>query len=237
MLADVLTTLNVKIRHATVKHAQTIGTVERSHASLKRILKTRTNEKSNDWHRYVNMAVLAHNTTYNESTGYTPSQLFHGRVPFNALERRLNPQINNIDNPICRSFQKIDKKLAKMNETAKQNIIKNYVRYKAYYDRRAKAEPLREHEFVFLLTPEIQNQSERTKFNMMKWVGLYRVQKVLSDNNYIIRLVNSNKTQCVHRIRLRKYEPHEQIVDEHQSHDIYPDPDAIPESKAFTQLL
>ena len=48
LLREVLDTLNVTIRHATVKHAQTIGTVERSHASVKRILKTRTNESADD---------------------------------------------------------------------------------------------------------------------------------------------------------------------------------------------
>ena len=94
LLTQVLDTLNITVKHATIKHAQTIGTVERSHAAIKRILKTHSRESAEDWHRYVNMAVLAHNTTYNDTTGYTPSQIFHGRVPFNALERRLNPGIN-----------------------------------------------------------------------------------------------------------------------------------------------
>ena len=32
-------TVGIKIKHATVKHAQTIGMVERSHQRLKQILK------------------------------------------------------------------------------------------------------------------------------------------------------------------------------------------------------
>ena len=83
---------------------------------------------------------------------------------------------------------------------------------------------------------DIATQSERTQFTKMKWIGLYRIQKVLSDNNYLIRKINTNKTQCVHRIRLRKYVPHETVPDIHQSHDIFPDPDAKPDSEIYAQM-
>ena len=35
------------------------------------------------------------------------------------------------------------------------------------------------------------------------WIPLYRVEKVLTNSNYIVRKVGTNFTQCVHRIRLR----------------------------------
>ena len=41
----------------------------------------------------------------------------------------------------------------------------------------------------------------------------YVVEKVLLNENYIVRKLNSNKTQILHRIRLRKYEPNTVLQD------------------------
>ena len=43
--------LEVKLKHATLKHPQTVGVVERAHGALKRILRLNTNQEWNDWHR------------------------------------------------------------------------------------------------------------------------------------------------------------------------------------------
>ena len=48
------------------------------------------------------------------------------------------------------------------------------------------------------------------------WLPLYRVEKVLTNSNYIVRKVGTNHTQCVHRIRLRSIRP------QHQPEDIDP---------------
>ena len=51
-------------------------------------------------------------------------------------------------------------------------------------------------------------------------IPLYRVEKVLTNSNYLIRKVGTNFTQCFHRIRLRPYEHREAPVD---LEDISPD--------------
>ena len=45
------------------------------------------------------------------------------------------------------------------------------------------------------------------------WLPLYRVESVLTNSNYIIRKVDTNFTQCVHRIRLRTVSPQYQVDD------------------------
>ena len=44
-------TLDIRIIHASTKHAQTIGILERTHASLKTSLKMSTGEKRSMWHK------------------------------------------------------------------------------------------------------------------------------------------------------------------------------------------
>ena len=51
---------------------------------------------------------------------------------------------------------------------------------------------------------------------MQVWIPLYRVEKVLTNSNYIIRKVGTTYTQCVHRICLRA------VDSQHQPDDVEP---------------
>ena len=66
--------LQVELRHASLKHAQTIGLLERSHSALKRVLKIHDNGESSgshNWFKYVDTAVFVHNTSYHTAIGFT----------------------------------------------------------------------------------------------------------------------------------------------------------------------
>ena len=82
--------LEIRLKHASLKHAQTIGVVERAHGALKRILKLNTNEQWTNWFRYVPLATYIHNTSFYSSIGCTPSSIFHGREPTKPLDVRLS---------------------------------------------------------------------------------------------------------------------------------------------------
>ena len=45
------------------------------------------------------------------------------------------------------------------------------------------------------------------------WIPLYRVERVLTISNYIVRKVGTNFTQCVHRIRLRPVKQPDNLQD------------------------
>ena len=81
--------LGITLKHATTKHAQTIGLFERSHASIKRSLKIVTGERRSLWHKHISIAVLNYNTSYNSSIGCEPSRVFHGHIPYNILDLKM----------------------------------------------------------------------------------------------------------------------------------------------------
>ena len=66
--------LGISLRHATTKHAQTTGLLERSQASIKQALKIETGERRSLWHEYINIEVLNYNTSYHTSIGCEPSR-------------------------------------------------------------------------------------------------------------------------------------------------------------------
>ena len=82
--------LEIKLEYATIKHPQTMGSIERCHASLKQYLGIYENRAQRDWYSYVDLAVFVHNTTYHTSIGCTPTFLFHGSQPTSQFDLRFN---------------------------------------------------------------------------------------------------------------------------------------------------
>ena len=208
--------LDIQIDHATLKHPQTIGLAERSHGALKRILKLNTDAQWTDWHRYVPLGTFLHNTSYYSSIGCCPSTIFHGREPIKPLNLRFSTkalEIATADADFVTALQ--DAMLEKFRET-KDNIVSSYHRYRGYYDQKALAQALALLSFCLLLNPLLTNQSDNRNKSLQVWLPLYRVEKVLTNSNYIIRKVGTNHTQCVHRIRLRSIQP------QHQPEDVDP---------------
>ena len=79
VIKEVAGVLGITLQHATTKHAQTVGLLERSHASIKQTLKIETGELRSLWHKYVSIAVFHYNTTYHANVGCEPSREFHER--------------------------------------------------------------------------------------------------------------------------------------------------------------
>ena len=91
--------------------------------------------------------------------------------------------------------------------------MQSYLKYKAYYDRKTKAAPLTLGDYCFILNPRTDTQATKIPFREFRWVGPYKVEKVLPNNNYIVRRLSRNKTQLLHRIRLRIYIPQAPLAD------------------------
>ena len=82
--------------------------------------------------------------------------------------------------------------------------------------KKAKASPLKEKDYCFILQPKADHQGSKIPFRDFRWIGPYLVEKVLPNNNYILRKLNTNKTQILHRIRLRNYNPEKHPEDNYQ---------------------
>ena len=100
-----------------------------------------------------------------------------------------------------------------LHKHQKQDIVENYIKYKKYYDMEAQAFPLRLHQYCHLLNPKLDTQEQKMNKMEPRWLALYRVEKKINHENYLVREVGTNHTQIVHRIRLREYNPRHRIKD------------------------
>ena len=74
----------------------------------------------------------------------------------------------------------------------------------------------KEKEYCFLLQPKADQQGSKKPLRDFRWIGPSLVEKILPDNNHIVRKLNTNKTQIPQRIRLRKYNPEKLPADNYQ---------------------
>ena len=184
-------------------------------------------EYRRQWHQYLPLAVLNYNTTYHSSLGCEPSRIFHGRVPYNILDHRLGLNPNPKILATTDFAEELQKRFQILIDKTKKNIMQSYLKYKEYYDRKAKAAPLQQGDYCFVLQPLADHQGSKIPFREFRWIGPYVIEKVLPNKNYIVRKLSSNKTQILHRIRLRKYTPNKELRDVRPEGNLQADVDIV----------
>ena len=165
------------------------------------------------WHKYVHIAVLNHNTSYHSSIGCEPSRVFHGRIPYNVLDLKLGirPQrANELDSNVA---QDVLEQTKLIHEDVKRNTMQAYLKYKAYYDKKANASKLQEGNHVYILQPKADHQGTKIPFTEFRWVGPYIIARVLPNNNYVVRKIGTHRTQTLHRMRIRPFQPRTPLQD------------------------
>ena len=216
VIHEVAEILGINLKHATTKHAQTIGVLERAHTTVKTSLKMASGEYRKQWHKYLPIAILNYNTTYHSSIDCEPSRVFHGRVPHNILDHKLGLRFNPNIAPTTDFAEELLRRTKILYDKTKKNVMQSYIKNKRYYDKKSKASPLKEKDYCLILQPKAGHQGSKIPFRDFRWIGPYIVEKVLRSNNYLGRKLNTNKTETLHTIRLRKYNPEKPPEDNYQ---------------------
>ena len=235
IIAEITQVLGITVKCATTKHPQTIGRLERKHTSLKTNFKMASGEYRRQWHKYLPLAVLNYNTTYHSSIGCEPSKVFHERIPYNVLDHKLGNNPNKDFLPTTEFALELQKRTQILIDQTKKNIMQSYLKYKEYYDRKAKAAPLNKKDFNFIMQPKADNQGLKIPFRDYRWIGPYIIENVLPNDSYIVRRLNTNKTQVLHRIRLKKFVPNTPLVDRYSKDKLQPEEEiVVPQDDLYT---
>ena len=173
VIKEVAGVLGITLKHATTKHAQTIGLLERSHMSIKQSLKIETGERRSMWHKYISIAVLNYNTSYHSSIGCEPSRVFHGRIPYNILDLKMGIRPHKISPPDSEIAQDVLEQTEAIFQDVGRNSMQAYIKYKAYYDKKANASKLKQSDYVYIYsqTPIIRE----VKFPLQTFGGLAHI--------------------------------------------------------------
>ena len=113
-------------------------------------------------------------------------------------------------------------------QDVRRNAMQAYIKYKAYYDKKANASKLKQSDYVYILQPKADHHGSKIPFTHFRWIGPYIIEKVLPNNDYVVRKIGNNKTQILHRMRLRQFTPRQPIPDTTVTpREWQPDPEVI----------
>ena len=139
--------------------------------------------------------------------------MFHGRIPYNILDLKLGIRPQKIPLPDSEIAQDVLEQTEMIFQDVRRNAMQAYIKYKAYYDKKANASKLKQSEYVYILQPKADHQGSKNPFTDFRWIGPYIIEKLLPNNNYVVRKIGTNKTQILHRKRLRQFTPRQPIPD------------------------
>ena len=213
VIKEVAGVLGITLKHATTKHAQTIGLLERSRASIKQALKIGTGERRSLWHNYIKNSVLNFITSYHTSIGCKPSRVFHGRVPYNVLDSKWGNRPQQQPIPTSQIAQAVLDQTEMINQGNRQNTMQAYIKHKADYDKKVNASKLKAANYLNVLQLKADHRRRKFSFTEVRGIGPYIIEKVLPNNIYLVRKIGTNKTQVLHRMRMLQFTPRQPPAD------------------------
>ena len=171
-------TAGIIIPRATQKHCQTMVTIERSQQKLKQKLKINVASDASHEDRYVNLAVMAHNTSYHKTLKCSPSAKFHGPVPCNALNLKSGQplQLHCGTTDIKTLVDQVNRNY----EVNVGNIFGAFFECKLYCDRKTKVSPLKVCDYVFLLNPKCNRHYDKRQLQTIQRNRPFRFMKVFT---------------------------------------------------------
>ena len=67
-----------------------------------------------------------------------------------------------------------------IHQDVRKNIMQEYIKYKAYYDKKAKASKPKEADYVYILQPKVDHQGSKIPFTEFRWIGTYNFEKSIA---------------------------------------------------------
>ena len=142
VIKKIANVIGITLEHALTKHAQRIGMLEITHASLKKWLNFKTDERRSMWYKFVNIAVLNYNAFYHTNNGCEPSRVFHGRVSYNVLDLKMGIRPQKPSMPNSQFSQDVLEPTDMILQDAGKNAMQANNKYKVYHDQKANASKL-----------------------------------------------------------------------------------------------
>ena len=176
------------------------GPVERFHAMLKRVLLTMCAERPNDWDKYLPALLFAVREIPQESLGFSPFELLHGRNvrgPMQILRELWS--VEETDEHARLTYQYVidlRERLEKTCKLAQDNVRRLDIKQNAFYDKRARSRKFDVGDKELLLLPSESNKV------LLQWNGPYEVLEVVNAMNYKINVKGVVNTYPANMLKL-----------------------------------
>ncbi|UYV60240.1 hypothetical protein LAZ67_1000522 [Cordylochernes scorpioides] len=207
-------------RFTTAYHPQTNGLTERLNKTLANMIAMYVSVEQKDWDIILPYVTFAYNTAKQDTTGFTPFKLIHGREAETTVDTLFpNPH----EDPQEDYSQKIASRVEETRQLARLETLKAQEKDKARYDSKHEAMDYNVGDLVWIFIP-IRKVGLSEKL-MKRYFGPYRVTRKLSDVTFEVEPVDQptrrRKTRdLVHVLRMKPYHDPEDQADLRSSYGL-----------------
>jgi len=193
--------LGIETKLLMTYHPETDGQTERTNQELEQYLRMYVNHRQNNWAEWLATAEFAFNNKIHTATKMSPFQVNYGREPRMGFDIRKKGKNEKAEEFV--------KKMKERHEEAKAVLVKSQKEMKKQADRnRKEAEEYRVDDKVLISTKDFSKKlmKRATKKLMEKFIGLYVVRKIVSENAVELELPAPLRVHPVVNVRrLVKY--------------------------------
>ena len=204
LLCELCELLQINKSRTSPAHPQANGTVERFNRTLKCMLTMYSQEDQQTWDTYLPQVMMAYRASVHSATSFTPNRMMLGREIMMPLQTSVRKPVDQPVNENKESYvSKIEEKLIKAHELARENLKKAATYQKKYYDLNATVRSFIPGQAVWLYNPtrKIRVCSKLTPH----WKGPYLVIKKLDSLTYMVKWSAKQQAKVYHVDRLMKY--------------------------------
>ncbi|UYV71083.1 K02A2.6-like, partial [Cordylochernes scorpioides] len=206
LFKEVLKICNTLHKKTTSYHPQTNGQTERMNRTLADMMAMYIDERHQNWDEILPFVTFAYNSSIQDTTGYSPYFLIHGREPLTFLDSTFDmPELSkhkDYDEYVSNLLEIIEdaKEISTSKTIARQN------KSKQLYDKTHREVKYAINDLVLIWTP-IRKVGRADKLQR-RYVGPYQILRQTSPVNYeVIEIAEGKrkKKQIVHVTRMKLY--------------------------------
>ncbi|GFX81942.1 transposon Tf2-8 polyprotein [Trichonephila clavipes] len=215
LISSLVDLCNIDHRFTTAYHPQTNGLTERFNKTLADMLSMYVDVEQKNWDEILPFVTFAYNTAKQETTGFTPFYLLHGREAETTLDTMLPFCPNDFDD---NNITKIAARAEESRQLARVHTLRAQDKDRRRYDSKHQMVSYAPGDLVWIYTP-VRKVGLSEKL-LRRYFGPYQVLRRLSAVTYAVQDFDpaSRKRklrEVVHVLRMKPYhDPAEQIETE-----------------------
>ena len=100
-----------------------------------------------------------------------------------------------------------------IHQDVRKNAMQAYMKYKALLQEKGQRFKAQRSRIGIRFTAKADHQRSEVPFTEFRWIGPHIFEKMLPNNNYLVRKNGSNKTQVHQRMLMRQFTPSQTPAD------------------------
>jgi len=184
--------LGIKSKLLTAFHSQTDGQTERVNQELEQYLRMFIDHRQEQWPEWLGTAEFVYNNKVHSSTRMSPFKANYGQNPRMGFKGRKKGRYARAE--------KFIEKMKEIQEEAKAVLGKAQADMKKYANKkRSDIEKYKVGDLVMLSTKDLKYQMVRRRTEKLteRFVGPYKVRKIISSNMVKLKLPSTVKIHLV----------------------------------------